>query len=297
VAQFVISLVGLELGGGIIALAIAYMVSGIVLRLCARYFFMKELEIKEHISGKSEMINKKELAKIFDTLWYNAKKAGVSTISTTIMTQSGTLICSGFLGVNATAEYGLAFQIVSVLVGVGQIMYQIKLPVITNAKAVNDIEQQQKGFSLSVVCYFFVTIAGVTFCALFLNQILMVLKSNTVFNVLLFLGVSLYYVPENNYAIHAGYISTGNELPFVKSLAFTAIARILLLLFFVRIMNFGTLGIVLAGVISNFSYIVWKWPAVALKQLKLSPVGLVKIGIVELIGMLQSFFKRKKASV
>lgn len=97
---------------------------------------------------------RKEIFQIFRTLWVNAKKAGISTISTTVMSQAGTIVCSGVLGVNSTAEYGLVLQLITVLVGVGQIIYQIHIPVLTNAKIINDLERQQRKFSLSVVGFF-----------------------------------------------------------------------------------------------------------------------------------------------
>jgi len=176
-------------------------------------------------------------------------------------------------------------------------MYQIKLPVLTNAKAVNDIECQQKNFSLSIVCYFIITIIGTVFCALFMGQIISLIGSNTAFNAFLFLGVALYYIPENNYAIHAGYISTGNELPFVKSLVLTSIARVFLLFILIKVADFGILGIVFAGIISNYAYIVWKWPNVALKQLSLNPLNLVILGTRELRNIILSLICRNRRIV
>ena len=211
-----------------------------------------------------------------------AKKAGISTISTTVMSQAGTIVCSGVLGVNSTAEYGLVLQLITVLVGVGQIIYQIHIPVLTNAKIINDLERQQRKFSLSVVGFFLITIMGMFFCVLFLGDIISLIKSNTVFNNTLFLGVALYYIPENNYSIHASYISIGNELPFVKSLVFTSLLRILLLFLGTYILRLGLWGIVFAGIISDYVYIIWKWPSVALKQLQLTPLQLIKVGFSEL---------------
>ncbi|MFR6330371.1 MAG: hypothetical protein ACLUOI_17105 [Eisenbergiella sp.] len=199
-----------------------------------------------------------------------------------MMSQAGTIVCSGVLGVNSTAEYGLVLQLITVLVGVGQIIYQIHIPVLTNAKIINDLERQQRKFSLSVVGFFLITIMGMFFCVLFLGDIISLIKSNTVFNNTLFLGVALYYIPENNYSIHASYISIGNELPFVKSLVFTSLLRILLLFLGTYILRLGLWGIVFAGIISDYVYIIWKWPSVALKQLQLTPLQLIKVGFSEL---------------
>lgn len=294
VVQFVASMIGLKIGGGIVALAVAYVISGIVLRVCAKNYFIRHEEIRTNIDIKSRKIEKKEIFELLGILWVNAKKAGVSTISTTVMGQAGTIVCSGVLGVNATAEYGLVLQLMNVLTGVGQIIYQINVPVLTNAKVVNDIECQQRKLSLSVVSFFAVSILGTIFCVAFLGDILVLLKSNTVFNSMLFLGVALYYIPEKNYAINAGYVAIGNELPFVRSLVLTSIARIVLLMLGTYVLKLGVWGIVLAGVISNYAYIVWKWPAVAMKQLKLTPFKLVKIGSVELYRLIVSLFKRNQ---
>lgn len=292
VVQFLVSMIGLKLGGGIIALAIAYVLSGIVLRGCAKIYFMRQEEIRRNIDIKNRGIEKKQVFEILAILWYNAKKAGVSTVSTTIMGQAGTIVCSGALGVNATAEYGLVMQLMNVLTGVGQIIYQIHVPVLTNAKVLNDIKCQQRKYSLSVVGFFLVSIFGTVFCVTLLDDIVALLGSNTVFNSMLFLGVALYYIPEKNYAISAGYVAIGNELPFVKSLVLTSVARIFLLLINIYIFKLGLWGIVLAGVISNYSYIVWKWPSVAMNQLDLTIIDLVKIGCKELYNICMSQVKK-----
>ena len=281
IIQFIASLVGLKLGGDIIALAVAYLLSGLALRICSKLYFFRLDEIKNYLSLDMHY-ERKEIFQIFRTLWVNAKKAGISTISTTVMSQAGTIVCSGVLGVNSTAEYGLVLQLITVLVGVGQIIYQIHIPVLTNAKIINDLERQQRKFSLSVVGFFLITIMGMFFCVLFLGDIISLIKSNTVFNNTLFLGVALYYIPENNYSIHASYISIGNELPFVKSLVFTSLLRILLLFLGTYILRLGLWGIVFAGIISDYVYIIWKWPSVALKQLQLTPLQLIKVGFSEL---------------
>lgn len=291
VSQFIISALGIILGGGIFALAVAYVISGIVQRMFSKAAFMKKDNIYSNITKYKAVLTKGEIKNMFLIIWFNAKRAGVSTLMTSAMSQSGTIICSAVLGVGITGAFGLALQLISILCSVGQIYFQTNIPMLTSARIVGDKEKIKKVFSSSVMMFWFMTVLGtIALCTIGL-PFLRLLGSNTVPSIWLIMGIALYNIPESNYAIHATYISMGNRLPFVNSLIVTCIVRIVLSVLLTSYTSLGVNSIIISSFISNYMYIVWKWPLEALKEIEISIFEVITRGTrvlgSDMIGMLK----------
>ena len=277
IAQFIISAAGIYFGGGIYALSTAYLLSGLVQRMISKKAFLKN-----DLILYTNNLKKYEIGQIFNIIWYNAKRAGFSTLMTSAMSQSGTIICSAFLGVEITGAYGLALQLISILCSVSQIYFQANIPVLTSAKVVGDEKRVQQLFSASVMMFWLTTILGLVAICFIGLPILKLLNANTIPSVFVILGIALYNVPESNYAIHATFISMGNKLPFVRSLIYTCFIRIVLSILLVLYTNLGVYSIIVASIISNYSYIVWKWPLFAIKEINLNVFQVITLGIKSL---------------
>lgn len=283
ISQFIVSAVGIALGGGLMALAIAYVISGIVQRMISRKEFIKRNDTYNKMKEYMKNLNKNDLISIFKIIWFNAKKAGVSTLMTSAMSQSGTIICSGILGVGKTGEYGLSLQLISILCSVGQIYFQTNIPMLTNARITNDKKRIIYLFSSSVMMFWFTTILGVfAICTIGL-PILKFFGANTIPSIWMILGIAMYNLPESNYAIHATFITMGNKIPFVNSLFLTCITRIVLTLLLAMYSNLGVYSIIVASIISNYIYIVWKWPLYALKEINISIKSIIFNGTKNLL--------------
>ena len=125
--QLIVSYVGLLCGFGLIALSVASCVCGVVIRFLSHYYFIHYEDIREILKAKYEL-TKGEIKDTFVKIWYNAKRAGTSTIASIFMIQSTTVICSAYFGVVTTGEYGLCLQLLNALTGVAQIYYQTSIP-------------------------------------------------------------------------------------------------------------------------------------------------------------------------
>lgn len=291
--QIIISYLGLLSGGGIIALAIAACLGGIVIRIMSKIYFMRYNNIGEILRRKTYAIRKQERIDTFKTMWFNAKRAGVSSIATVSMIQSTTLFSSAYYGVAITGEYGLCFQLLSALTGISQIHYQTSLPQLTQARLMNDLKKCQNIFSTSIVISWLIYVIGVLTIIIFGKPILLLLESQTSLNIQILIIMALYMLGEMNYSLHASYISLENKLPFVNSVVITSITVILLSFLNIKT-AFGIIGLLGIRLIIESAYIFWKWPYIAHKQLEMSSIKIVYTGLKEWYIIIKRQFDKLK---
>ncbi len=97
--QVVSAIIFVICGYGIIGLSIGFLIAEIAKRIYYWYVFEKIVITKSQIKKINKEIKRGEIKEIIRIIWFNAKKVGFSSICTSIMSQLGTLICSGILGV------------------------------------------------------------------------------------------------------------------------------------------------------------------------------------------------------
>lgn len=277
--QLIVSYIGLLCGFGLIALSVASVVCGIIIRFLSYHYFKHYEDIQEIIKTKYEFA-KNEIKDTFVTIWHNAKKAGVSSIATVLMTQSTTMLCSAFLGVEITGEYGVCLQILSTLTAVSQIFYQTSIPELTQLRQYNQVEKCKRRFSMSLCIAWGIFLIGTGACVLLGDFLLRLIHSQTQINLLMFLFIAYYSFGEMNYSIHASFISLENRLPFFSSVVITAVITVVLSLVSVYF-PFGIWGLLLIRCLVESAYIFWKWPMVVHQEMSLNPLRIIKIGFSE----------------
>lgn len=287
IIQLIISVTGLLLGGGLIAVSAAYFLSGIVMRYIAKVKLYKYSNIGSLLRDEIHFISKNEIKDTMKIIWKNAKKAGIVTIFSTIYAQSGMLVCSAYIGVAEAAVYGLSLQLLAVISGVGQIFYQTNIASLTNARLNNDLSKEQKIFSTAIVLLWVCVIGGSIFLVFFGNVLLVFINSNVTLILSILIIVSVYKLLEDNFALSMHFISMRNTYPFVKTCIVTAFAQIA---GYTALILFGRLtliSIVMVNLFSRFIFLAWKWPIVCLKELKLNYFQLACIGVNNIFCLLK----------
>jgi O-antigen/teichoic acid export membrane protein len=287
IVQLIVSSFGVINGGGLIALSVSYIISGFAMRIVARIKFYTHGNIGEWLHEETVNITGDEIIKTFRILWFNAKRAGSVVIASTIMMQSGVLFCSAFIGINATAVYGLCIQLNTVLFGVGQIFYQTNIAALTNAKINGDKRKQQRIFSTAVVVLWCIAIPGIIVLAFCGNFLINLLGSNTPIQISVLLLVCLYMLLEQNYSLSTNYISLSNTYPFMKSFVISAILQVSAFFGLIIFAELHIWHILLINTASRLFYISWKWPLECLKELGMTASQLMRLGFSNIFEMLR----------
>ena len=282
----VVSVICLYLSLGIIAMAIGNFASGIVYRLIAKFYFTNYKDIKGSIILKKSV----GFDAILDTLkiiWPNAWKMGINSIGTYFITQGNTLLCSSFLGLSATATYGLSLQICNAIVTVAKILMTAYQPQLVELNLKKDIAKVKKRLSLIMIVYWLIiVVSGIALVTIGIPLIGMI-KKDTVLPYAVVLYMLFYLALEGNHSCFTVYLTTRNEVPFVKAGIISAVMVFLASLLLVNITDWRIWALMIGQSFVQLAYNNWKWPYVVLKQLSLTPFTMAKTGMSELISSLK----------
>ena len=94
---------------------------------------------------------------------------------------------------------------------------------------------------------------------------------------------------------YTSYFSCTNRILYVNGFILSAIICVILSFIFIGPFNYGVWGLIIAQILSQLFYNVWKWPSLAHREMNLSFQEMVSIGTVESIrGITDSILKREK---
>lgn len=274
IVQLICSLVGLYCGGGLVAIALAFLLSGIMLRAFLDFKF-KKFKFKYPISEYSLVSN----LSILKTIWHNSWREGVVMLSRYLIIQSNTILCSLYIGLTATASYALAVQLMTIISSLSLIHFTTKLPEL-NATRVNNQILRRKAL-LSGLWISFISSYLILLLLLYIIGIPIIeyFKPNIMLDNVLVLFVAVYMFLESNHSFFASYISTSNQLPYVFPYFISALVGVLLSLLLLEYTSLGIWGIVLAHFSVQLLYNNWRWPYYVLKESGMNIFSLFTKGI------------------
>ncbi len=294
IVQIAVSLTGLYFGGGIIALSAAYLLSGLILRTVGKYSFMHYENIKNSYKKYYTEVGKQEIKSNFKLIWHNAKKNGISCVGAFGITQTATLLCSAYIGLEETASYGLCLQIINALTGFALIYFNTICPRLTELKVGG--QKTKKDFinlmSLSVSVYwvmYALELVAVIFLGL---PVIRIIKSNTEIPVKMLVFIGIYLFLENNHAMFSKIIEMSNIVPYVKACLISAALIVIGQVFTAKFTSFGIYGLMAVQCVVQLCYNNWKWPSVILKSYSLDPIKIIKLGFNEGINIMKKVMKR-----
>ena len=283
-AQLLISGIGVIMGGGLVVLSCSYLISGLIMRIAAKYIFQRQKFVKEFIDYRNNIVvTREEINKTFKTLWKNTKNAGIYALTQTIINQSGLLICSAFTGLVQAAGYGLCFQLVYMLCAIGEIFYNANTASLTNALINRQTSKQQYIFSAALVVLWIVVILGIICLSLFGPMLLKIIGSNTSLNVSMFGIMGFYVFLQANCSLYAHLISLKNTYPFIIAYIVSAIFQIFAFLFLVLFSYVTLTSILIINFITRIVLCIsLKWPRACLQELDLSAPCLFRLGFTQI---------------
>ena len=256
----------LMLGYGLIAIVTSQAISVIIIRLLSYNAFFT-IEISENLNSSKSGSRKK----IFNAIYPNSIKVGLTSLGAFMIHRSAIFIGSLYLSLESIASYGITMQIISVIIGLSAIYTSTYLPKISQLRVLNNFKSIKKIYLRGQIILFLTFMIGGSILLFFGNTVLIIIGSNTEllsFNLILLL--LLFSFLESNHSIAGGILLTDNKVPFFKASILSGFLTIILLLIFFRFSELGLLSLVLAPGIAQGLYQNWKWPLEVLKDLKIT---------------------------
>ena len=282
IIQILVTITLLVSGLGLIGTSIGYLLYGVSFRLYAKRQFFIFKGIGNELKKSEYRPDKKDILLIVKTIWYNAWRDGLVSVSSYLLGQAGTIISSLFLTLEATGIYSLSVQITAAIATIAATFNSMNQPVLQSAY-INGNEEKQKGvLSFNILSFIFLFSIGMIFLFLIGIPIIQLIKPSYTISVTLIIFIGVYQLLQQIRNCYSSYLSTTNRVIYFKAFIISAILCIALELFFTGIFELGVFGIVMAQIISQLVYNIWKWPIFVHRELKLSLSDTVMSAITEL---------------
>jgi O-antigen/teichoic acid export membrane protein len=281
IVYIVVAYILLLLKFGLISLVVANLIAPFVQRfLSVRYFYNTDMKN----SLRRQQIAKYELESCFKIVWHNAKKLGLVSLGSVAVSRSGMFFAGLYLPAADVASYGLLIQLTGVVTGLSTTMYMIHQPLFAECRINNNIKKLLNDFALTMGFFYFLFFSFSIFFILWGNPVLRLIKSNSFLPIrtviIIYLIITLL---EQNHALFASLIVSGNNVPFVKPSLLVGLFTILGTYTVLNYLQFGLIGLVLVPGIVQIVYSNWKWPLVVCRELQVSFIEFLKISCYEVL--------------
>ena len=278
--QLVISYVLLIYGMGLMGIAFAYMLSGVIYRVLSQFYFYKYDNIRSHIINIHIENKYRKVYDLYRTIWYNASKDGIVMISNYLSTQANTLICSSVLGLASTGMYGLTMQIATVVTTISVIPFSTYHSEMQEKAVAGDKLASAFIYARSTIMFISVFLF-LFFVVYLLLPIIPYLKPTIEINHQLFVAVIIYMLIYQVYHLAASYISTYNIIPYTKSFIITSVLSVIISYIVAKTTNCGIWSIVISPLVMTLAFNAWYWPFYSLRIVNIDKYEFLKIGIKE----------------
>jgi len=244
----------LLLGGGLLSVPIAGLVSSVLQRELSRRSCLTLL-------GKPpDSFIPANAKKLIAILWPNTWRLGLQFLSTYLGSNANTLICQTAFGLAASAEYGLSLQLISICSSMAMVWTMVKWPVVGQYRTREDYPALQRILRPRLWLQFITYAALAASVIIFIPWALRELGSNKTilprpWMVLLALNALL----EMNFSFWTTLISTENRMPFVFPTVITNIGSLGLALLLVAFTRFGLPSLVIAPLLAGSAFNYWFW--------------------------------------
>ena len=263
-AYLFVSITFILLGFGLVAIASAQVVS-VVLGRILTYFAVYTDDLK----GRLKNVFAKERKEIFNAVYPNAVKVGLTGLGAVLALRLQPVIGSLYLPLEIIATYGITIQLIGVLSRVAIVYFDSYQPKIVQYRVQNNISAIKNIYIKSCLVLLFIYITSGSCLLLLGSWALNLIGSKTPLlpNLCIFVAL-LVSLLETNHGIAAGFLLTKNQVPFFRSSIIFGSATVILLFLFLQFLNMGIWSLILAGGLAQIVYNNWKWPLEVVKELK-----------------------------
>lgn len=262
IANYLAVVIGLLLGGGLLAPVAGYLAMGIIARSTARAKFRELTDAEAHQSTARASM------KLLRTLWPTAWRTGVVAVGLYTTINLNTLICSIMLGLKETASYGLSLQLALAAIGIATTFVSVKIPLFAQLHARGEVRQISK-IAFARLRWFWLVYIGLGLVAILFGERVLngFLHSKTpLLATSLLVGLFVVIGLEGHHAIFREITLTSHRNPFAVPVIISAALIVLLTFFLVRWI--GVWGLILAPGIVQICFNNWWTVWVGLRSME-----------------------------
>jgi O-antigen/teichoic acid export membrane protein len=253
-------------GFGLIAIVSAQASSVIIVRILSYHSFFTA-SIKQAIHEAIPRSNHE----IFQAIYPNAVKVGITMLGGFLVTRSAMFIGSLYLSLEQIASYGITMQligVISTLAGIYTATYQ---PKIVQFRVEQNKEAIKNLYLKGELVLFVTFVAGGLGLLLLGPWGLHFIGSKTQLMPFKIMALAvLVGFLESNHATAGNILLTKNEVPFFKASLLSGGFTVILLFFFFNFTHLTLWAMILAPGIAQGIYQNWKWPLEVKKELAIT---------------------------
>lgn len=277
----VLGIIGLVLGYGLLCLCVSYLISGFGLRyLCKKYLLVN------HSFGhflKTGDEGKYTVKYVIGTMWHNAWRDGLVTITAYLTGQATVLISGAYLSLYETGIYSVSMQIINVLLGIAGGLFGAYLPALQSYYVTKNVEKAKVLYQRAVSCFYFITFLGVVGFLVIGIPIIQLIRHDFIINRLPFTGlaISMFLIARHRWA--ACLISTWNTLPYTFAFIVFGFLSVLSTYIGLALFELGITGLICIPLVVESFYNNWKWVVVVNKFYNITELDTLTFGFRELV--------------
>lgn len=268
---FIIAATLLFCGLGLLAMAIATLSSSVLNRILINRCFYDDNN--KHL----KKLNPKQ--NLTEVLWGSSWRLGLVQFGAFLIQRGNLFIVATFLGLSTAASYGLTLQVAMLIAAIASQLTNLQLPKMNAMQATGNRDELLKLYSSSVVAGIVIVSCGFLALMLFGNSILMLFNAKTILIPLDLLAMfGLIIVFEVHHSISATYLTTCNDIPFLRASLVSGVGVTLLSFVLVTWADLGLAGLIAGQGIVQASFNNWYWPMIAMRHLKTTFIEVLSVG-------------------
>lgn len=279
----------LVLDMGLMGLGFASIISALFNRFLLKKIGVYESKINNQVQSSHKS---KDGICLNDVFIHGASRLCLVNFGGYLIVRANMLIASSFLGLEVSASYGLAMQLFGTVSTMATTVYSINTPRLNAEQVHRNKTSLQIVFGQSLATAWIIIVAGGIFLLCLGGPILDMIGSHSKLPSLFALTLLLLIILlETNQSLCSAYISTRNEIPFVKSALATGFAVVGLSALLVYCQA-GIYAVILSQGIAGLLYNYWHWPHEAVRRLDLTFAQTLRVGLLSVYQNILDLRKR-----
>ena len=234
-----------------------------------RNFFYGYQNIGKKLSEFKDPIDKKEIWNLFRTIWYNAWRDGIVSLSGYLSGQASVILCSLYLSLTETGAYSIGMQIANVIAMLSSTLYGTYQPAIQSNWLKRDMDKVREIMCLIVSVYVISFLLGAILVLTIGFPLLKLIRPEVIIGVPLMLGIFLGQFVLQFRNCYTSYFSCTNRLDYMSSFIFSSLLYLVITFILLDYFKMESWGLVVGQIISQCLFNIWYWPIKAHRELNL----------------------------